>query len=42
MAELTPDTATDNVMRLVVNVAGFAVFVGLIVLVVATIIHEAS
>jgi hypothetical protein len=42
MAELTPDTAADSVMRLVVNVAGLAVFLGLIVLVVATIIHEAS
>lgn len=42
MAELSPDSAFDNVMRLVINVAGLVVFVGLIVLVVATIIHEAG
>lgn len=40
MAEVRPDSSFDNVMRLVINVAGLAVFVGLIVLVVATIIHE--
>jgi len=42
MAEVRPDSAFDNVMRLVINVAGLAVFAGLIALVVATIIEEAS
>jgi hypothetical protein len=42
MAEMKRESAGDNVMRLVVNLGGLAVFVGLIVLVVATIVEEAS
>ena len=42
MAELRPDTAFDRLMQLAINIGGLGLFVGLIVLVVATIIHEAG
>lgn len=42
MAELKPDSAFDNVMRVAINLGGIVLFAGVIALVVATIIEEAG
>ncbi len=42
MPDENPDTRFDVAMRLLINVAAVGLFVGLIAIVVATIIHEAG
>jgi len=42
VTEQRPDTQGEVAMRVLLNVGGAVIIVGLIVLVVATIIHEAG
>ena len=42
MTEQSPDTQFEVAIRVLLNLGGVVIFVGLIALVVATIIHEAG